>query len=92
MTFERTPAMPAKSRLSWQIARLRLDTTGRVWFATGVKRDRIAVIKLPSREEAASDEAWLASIEAAFDYGAFDAFDEPPAPLGSHGLWAGSKR
>jgi hypothetical protein len=92
MTSERMPSMPAKSRLSWQIARLRLDATGRVWFATGVKRERVAVVALPSREEAPSEEAWLASIEAAFEYNAHDAFEEPAGVPGSRDLCAGTKR
>ncbi|MFZ5897062.1 MAG: hypothetical protein ACOY0T_38750 [Myxococcota bacterium] len=77
MKFERMPPMPAKSRLSWQIARLSLDTSGRFWFATGVKFDRVAIIPLPLREEASSEEAWLASIEAAFEENAWSAFDGP---------------
>ena len=75
MRFERLPPMPAKSRLSWQISRLELDASGRVWFATGVKRDRVATIELPLRDLASSEEAWLAAIESAFERNSSSVFD-----------------
>ncbi len=75
MKFERLPPMPAKSRLSWQISRLRLDANGRSWLATGFKRERVATIVLPLREQASSEESWLATIEAAFEERASSVFD-----------------
>lgn len=75
MKFERLPPMPAKSRLSWQISRLALDASGRVWFATGVKRDRVATIALPQRDPNGSEEAWLAQIEAAFEQSSSSVFE-----------------
>ncbi|HET9930924.1 MAG TPA: hypothetical protein VFQ35_09565 [Polyangiaceae bacterium] len=75
MKFERLPPMPAKSRLSWQISRLRLDASGRCWLATGVKRELIATIVLPLREHASSEESWLAAIESAFEERARSVFE-----------------
>lgn len=82
MKFARLPPMPAKTRLSWQISRLELDASGHVWFATGVKRDRVATIALPQRDPKSSDEAWLAAIEAAFEQSSSSVFDPEWLDLG----------
>jgi hypothetical protein len=83
MKFERLPPMPAKSRLSWQISRLRLDPSGRAWLATGVKRDLVATIELPARDRDGSEEGWLAAIEAAFDERAHSVFEAPDINVAS---------
>lgn len=87
MTTERAPRMPrmpAKSRLTWRIGGLRLDSARGAWLATGFKSDRVSVIVLPHLHDAASEEAWLESIEAAFDAGARDptaeTYPDPGAP------------
>jgi hypothetical protein len=64
--------MPGKSRLSWRIGALRLDPSRGAWLVTGFKCDRVSVIVLPHRHDAASEDAWLESIEAAFEAGAWD--------------------
>lgn len=85
MTTERAPRMPqmpAKSRLTWRIGGLRLDSSRGAWLATGFKRDRVSVIVLPHLDDARSEEAWLESIEAAFEAGARDPLtDAYAAPL-----------
>jgi hypothetical protein len=76
--------MPEKSRLTWRIAGLRLDSKRGTWLATGFKEHRVSVILLPHRDDAASDEAWLAVLEAAFEAGARDPAAENYLEL----LWA----
>jgi hypothetical protein len=68
--------MPAKSRLTWRIGCLRLDSARGAWLATGFKTDRVSVIVLPHLHDAPSEEAWLESIEAAFEAGARDPMAE----------------
>lgn len=80
MSIQRGPRMPAKSQLSWRIARLRLDGSGRCWIATGYKGSRAAVIVLPDRTDSDSDESWLATIEAAFEENACDPTVDSEAP------------
>lgn len=72
MRFERMPRVPAKSRLSWRIARLSLDDSGKFWSATAVKGDRVSVVRLPQQLETWTEEVWLARVEAAFEQGAHD--------------------
>jgi len=83
---ERVPRMPAKSRLSWRICRLRLTTDGDRWLATGSKSNRVAVIELPNLIDAAGEEEWIAEIEARFERHAFDPFEGGP-PLGAEADW-----
>jgi hypothetical protein len=84
MTVPRTPPIPTKAQLTWRIARLRLDDSGRRWIASGFKGDRVATIVLPDRGAGDSDseEVWLGRIEAAFEQRAFDpaAQADPPEP------------
>ena len=70
MKPERLPHVPAKSRLSWRICRLRLETAG--WLATGSKGSRVAVIQLPELADPAFEDAWVAEIEARFEEQAFE--------------------
>lgn len=72
MKFARLPRMPAKERLTWQIARLKLDDSGRTWFATGFRLGQVAVIPLPVRDNAESEDAWLERIEREFERAALD--------------------
>lgn len=81
MKGERVPRMPAKSRLSWRICRLRLTADGVRWLATGSKSNRVAVIELPNLTDGAREDEWIAEIEARFEQHAFDPF-EAGAPLG----------
>jgi hypothetical protein len=82
MTTERAPRMPGKARLTWRIGGLRLDSSRGAWLATGFKSDRVSVIVLPHLQDASSEEAWLESIEAAFEASAWDPLGETyPAPL-----------
>ena len=81
MSFQRLPRVPSKSRLTWQIARLNLDASGKFWSATAVKAGRVATVRLPLFE-ACSEEVWLARIELAFEREAHDPFaPEPPGQL-----------
>jgi hypothetical protein len=74
--------MPEKSRLTWRIGGMRLDSSRGAWLATGFKCDRVSVIVMPRLHDAASEEAWLESIEAAFEAGARDPLAESyPGPL-----------
>lgn len=72
MTAARTPPIPAKARLTWRIARLRLDESGRRWIASGFKGERVATIVLPEPSVTDPEEDWFGRIEAAFDKAAFD--------------------
>ena len=82
MKSERVPRMPAKSRLSWRICRLRLTADGDRWLATGSKSNRVAVIELPHLSDGTREDEWIAEIEARFERHAFDPF-EPGPPLGA---------
>jgi hypothetical protein len=72
MTAARTPPVPAKTRLTWRIARLRLDESGRRWIASGFKGERVATIVLPEPSVTDPEEDWFGRIEAAFEGAAFD--------------------
>jgi hypothetical protein len=74
MPFQRLPRVPAKSRLTWRIARLSLDASGKFWSATAVKGARVATVCLPPLLDACAEEAWLARIELAFEQCSHDAF------------------
>lgn len=77
MPFQRLPRVPSKAGLTWRIARLRLDENGMVWSATAVKGGRVAVARLPPLLEPSTEDAWLATIESAFEASAQD-------PIGSN--------
>lgn len=85
MPFQRLPRVPSKSRLTWRIARLSLDASGKFWSATAVKAGRVATVCLPPLLEACSEEVWLARIELAFEQGAHDPLAaEAPAMSGEN--------
>jgi hypothetical protein len=71
--FERAPHLPPKAKLSWRISRLSLSADGSVWFATGWKGNRVAIIALPPLTDPRLEDAWLSQIENTFEAGAFDA-------------------
>jgi hypothetical protein len=58
--------------MTWRIARLYLDESGRFWLVTAFKGERVAVIRLPPLADPALEAAWLASIEAALEQNARD--------------------
>ena len=84
MHFDRLPRVPARSLLTWRIARLRLDESGQYWWATAFKGNRIATVRLPPLSEGESEAAWLASIEAALERNAQDALSGDILPSGYH--------
>lgn len=96
MKKERAPQVPEKSRLTWRIAGLRLDSVRRAWIATGFKADLVSVIVLPHRDDSADHDEWLKQIEAAFEAGASDPtadgyLESIGGPLGS-GVTTGGYR
>jgi hypothetical protein len=57
-----------------------LDESGTSWSATAVKNGRVATVRLPPLLETTTEEAWLASIEAALEANAHDPVeDDSPA-------------
>ncbi len=91
MTAPRTPPIPAKARLTWRIARLRLDESGRRWIASGFKGERVAIIVLPEPSPTDADEDWFGRVEAAFEESAFNpmsgADEAPPRMAASDGVF-----
>jgi len=72
MRLERMPRVPSKATLTWRIARLYLDESGRFWLATAFKGERVAVVRLPPLPDPALEPAWLANIEATLEQNARD--------------------
>jgi hypothetical protein len=84
MRFDRLPRVPARSLLTWRIARLRLDEAGTCWWATAFKGTRVATIRLPDLGDSDSEEAWLSTIEAALERNAQNVVSEEGAPSSYH--------
>jgi hypothetical protein len=74
MSFQRFPRVPPKSRLTWRIARLSLDASGKCWSATAVKDGRVATVCLPPLLDIRDEDIWLARIELAFEQSSHDPF------------------